>query len=84
MTADAQYNDSTDLNLTRRIRKDVLADRSLSTYAHNVKIVAVGGTITLNGVVRSGMEKSRVATIAMRVAGEHHVVNDLKIAKPQS
>jgi hypothetical protein len=33
-----------------------MADKSLSTYGHNVKIVAVKGQVTLNGAVRSDVE----------------------------
>jgi hyperosmotically inducible protein len=84
VTADAQKNDSTDEGLTQRIRQSVMADKTLSTYAHNVKIVAVGGTVTLNGVVRSDEEKRRVAAMAEKVAGKTHVVNDLKVAPPTS
>ena len=84
VTADAQKNDRTDLGLTQQIRKRVMADKSLSTYAHNVKIVAVDGTVTLNGVVRDTREKHRVAMMAQKIAGKAHVVNDLKVAPPES
>jgi hyperosmotically inducible protein len=79
-TADAQTNKSSDIDLTKRIRKSVLADKALSTYAHNVKIVAVNGRVTLNGVVRSEQEKSAIEMKAAAVAGENNVINDLKIA----
>lgn len=83
MSADAQSNDATDLDLTQRIRRSIIADKALSTYAHNVKIVAVNGTVTLNGVVRSEDEKSSVERKAASVAGQSHVVNDLTIAPPK-
>jgi hyperosmotically inducible protein len=79
-TADAQKDDKNDVLLTQNIRKSVMADKSLSTYAHNVKIVAVNGTVTLNGVVRSDQEKSSVEMKAAAVAGQDHVVNDLKVS----
>jgi osmotically-inducible protein OsmY len=79
-TADTQSNASSDLNLTARIRKSVIADKSLSTYAHNVKIVAVNGNVTLNGVVRSDQEKNAVEMKAVAIAGKGNVVNDLKVA----
>lgn len=84
MTADAQKNDSSDLTLTQQIRKNIMADKNLSTYAHNVKVVAVGGTVTLNGVVRSAEEKTKLSAIAVQVAGKDHVVDELKIAPPKS
>jgi hyperosmotically inducible protein len=79
-TADAQTNKATDLDITGRIRQSVMADKSLSTYAHNVKIVTVNGSVILNGVVRSQDEKSAIETKAEAVAGKQQVTNDLKIA----
>jgi len=84
MTADSQKNDSNDLNLTQQIRKSIMADKALSTYAHNVKVVAVGGTVTLNGVVRTAKEKSKISAIAAQVAGKDHVVDELKVAPSKS
>lgn len=81
--ADNQKEDASDVQLTKRIRQSVMADKSLSTYGHNVKIVAVGGTVTLNGVVRSDADKAAIATKAEKVAGKTHVVNDLKVAPAQ-
>ena len=82
-TADAQKNDSTDIALTQQIRKSVIADKSLSTYAHNVKIVTVNGVVTLNGVVRDGHEKDVVAMMAEAIAGKGNVTDDLTIAPPK-
>jgi hyperosmotically inducible periplasmic protein len=84
VTADSQSENETDRGLVQRIRKSLMADKSLSTYAHNVKIVAVNGTVTLNGVVRSYDEKTKVASLAEEVAGKQHVLNDLKVAPPKS
>jgi osmotically-inducible protein OsmY len=79
-TADAQTNKSSDIDLTKRIRKSVMADKALSTYAHNVKIVTVNGRVTLNGVVRSEQEKGAIEMKAAAVAGQENVINDLKVA----
>jgi hyperosmotically inducible periplasmic protein len=78
--ADSQPNNATDLDLTKRIRQSVMADKSLSTYAHNVKIVTVNGSVTLNGVVRSEDEKGAVEKKATDIAGQSRVTNDLKVA----
>jgi hyperosmotically inducible periplasmic protein len=80
MTADKQTNASADIDLTKRIRQSVMADSSLSTYAHNVKIVAVAGRVTLNGVVSSADEKMQIGKKATAIAGEGHVVDELKVA----
>jgi hyperosmotically inducible periplasmic protein len=78
--ADGQSNSSSDLKITQRIRKSVMADKSLSTYAHNVKIVSVNGAVTLNGVVKSAHEKSVIQAKARAVAGKGNVTNDLTVA----
>jgi hyperosmotically inducible periplasmic protein len=79
-TADAQTNTAADVDLTKRIRQSIMADKSLSTYAHNVKIVTVNGSVTLNGVVRSQGEKSSIEMKATNIAGTSRVTDDLKIA----
>jgi hyperosmotically inducible protein len=83
VTADSQKENDTDRDLVQRIRKSLIADKELSTYAHNVKIVSTNGQVTLNGVVRSDDEKSKVADLAAEVAGKQHIVNDLKVAPPK-
>jgi osmotically-inducible protein OsmY len=55
-----------------------------SPLQHNVKVVSINGQVTLNGVVRSDDERSKVAGLAAAVAGKQHVVNDLKVASPKS
>jgi hyperosmotically inducible periplasmic protein len=79
-TADAQTNNSADLDLTKRIRQSVIADKSLSTYAHNIKIVTVNGSVTLNGVVRTENEKDAIEAKAADIAGKDKVTSDLKLA----
>jgi hyperosmotically inducible periplasmic protein len=79
-TADTQSNSATDIDLTKRIRQSVMADKSLSTYAHNVKIVTVNGSVTLNGVVRTSDEKAAVEMKAANIAGTGKVSNELKVA----
>jgi hyperosmotically inducible protein len=78
--ADGQRNDATDLKLTQTIRKSVMADKSLSVDAHNVKIVSVNGYVTLNGVVRSDSEKAAVEAKAVQVAGANKVKDALQVA----
>ena len=79
-TADGQSNAASDIKITQQIRKSVIADKHLSTYAHNVKIVAVNGAVTLNGVVRSGQERSAIQMKAQAVVGKEKVTNDITIA----
>jgi hyperosmotically inducible protein len=78
--SDKQANGAADLDLAKRIRQSVMADKELSTYGHNVKIVAVNGTVTLNGVVRNTDEKMQIGKKAKDIAGPGHVVDELKVA----
>jgi osmotically-inducible protein OsmY len=78
-TADQSAKSGDDFELTRQIRRAVVADGSLSTTAHNCKIVVTGGTVTLEGPVKSSEEREKVATIAEEIAGQERVVNDLEI-----
>jgi hyperosmotically inducible periplasmic protein len=84
VTADTQKENAADRGLVQRIRKSLIADKELSTYAHNVKVISINGEVTLNGVVRSDDERTKVADLAEEVAGKQHVVNDLKVAPPKS
>jgi hyperosmotically inducible protein len=80
VTADQQKDNVTDRKLTQSIRKALMQDKSLSTYAHNVKVVAQGGTVTLKGPVRSEDEKQNVEAKAVTAAGMGHVINELSVA----
>jgi hyperosmotically inducible protein len=80
VTADQQKNNKTDLELTREIRKALVADKSLSTYAHNVKIVARDGKVTLKGPVRSEDEKKIVEAKAAEIAGATNITNQVSVA----
>jgi hyperosmotically inducible protein len=68
-TADQQTNAAADRDLTAQIRKSIIADKTLSTYAHNVKIITVNGMITLKGPVKSDAEKQTIADLAVKAAG---------------
>jgi osmotically-inducible protein OsmY len=69
-----------DRALTAKIRSAVMADKSLSTYAHNVKIISQGGTVTLKGPVRSNAEVESILSKATESAGgSDKVVNQLSV-----
>jgi len=38
-----------DRDITQQIRKSIVADKSLFTYAHNVKVITQNGMVTLKG-----------------------------------
>ena len=80
VTADQQKNDVTDRQATQQIRRSLMRDKELSTYAHNVKVIARDGQVTLKGPVRSDAEKQAVEAKAIDVVGAGHVVNELSVA----
>ena len=78
-----QPNNRADLELASAVRKAIEDDSSLSTLAHNVKLVASGGVVSLRGPVANPGEKARVHDIARRVAGVKRVDDQLDIKRNQ-
>lgn len=81
-TADQQKSNRSDRDITQQIRQSIMKDKSLSTYAHNVKIITQNGQVTLKGPVRSEEEKKAIEAKAAEVAGENQVSSELNV-KPQ-
>lgn len=80
VTADQQKNNTTDRDLAQKIRRALMKDKALSTYAHNVKVIAQGGQVTLKGPVRSEDERKVVESKAIEVAGVGNVTNQISVA----
>ena len=81
-TADQQKDNRSDRDITQQVRQSIMKDKSLSTYAHNVKIVTQNGQVTLKGPVRSDDEKRAVEAKAAEIAGQDRVTSELDI-KPK-
>jgi len=79
-TADQQKENSSDRQLTQKIRRAVVEDKSLSTTAHNVKIISQNGSVTLKGPVKSEEEKQTIETKATQIAGQGNVKNEIEVA----
>lgn len=78
-TADQQQKDRSDRDITQQIRKSITMDKSLSTYAHNVKIIAQSGMVTLRGPVRTDEEKQTIEQKAAEVVGKDKVTSELSV-----
>jgi hyperosmotically inducible protein len=78
-TADQQKMNPADRDITKKIRMAIHGDNSLSTYAHNVKILTQNGKVTLKGPVRSEDEKANIGAKAIAVAGDGNVDNQLDV-----
>lgn len=83
-TADQQKMNPADRDLTKKIRMALHDDKSLSMYAHNIKIISQDGKVTLRGPVRSDDEKAAIEAKAVAVAGDGNVTNHLHVAPPKS
>ena len=81
MTAEHQMENKSDLEITRKIRKSLTDDKSLSTYAKNVKIISRNGKVTLKGPVNSQEEKLKIEALAKDAAGAENVINEIEIVK---
>lgn len=81
-TADQQSNNKADVELTRQIRRAVVKDASLSTMAHNIKIISSEGKVILKGPVKSEREKAAIGAKAQEIAGGSNVANELMVKNP--
>ncbi len=79
LTAENQGNSSTDVDLTRRIRKQIVQQDGLSTNAKNVKIITVNGKVTLRGPVNTQQEKDKISMLAQTIAGSDAIDNQLEV-----
>jgi osmotically-inducible protein OsmY len=79
-TADQQSEHPSDRDLAKQIRQTIVKDDSLSTYAHNVKVIVKNGTVTLKGPVRSNEEKQAIVAKAAAIAGDGKVTDRLEVS----
>ena len=77
--ADQGKNNLSDRDLMQKIRKSLMDDEFLSTSAHNVKIIAQNGQVTLKGPVASEEEKRVAEEKATAVAGSGNVINEMDV-----
>ena len=80
--ADTKASRAADRKLLAAVRRAIIHDNTLSTAAHNVKLKASGGVVTITGNVRTPAEKSRVEAIANKVAGVTSVESEITVPQP--
>jgi hyperosmotically inducible protein len=78
-TAEKQSNAKTDRDITAKVRKEIMSDKDLSTYAHNVKVITANGAVTLKGPVKSEDEKAKIAELAAKVVPADKITNELTV-----
>jgi hyperosmotically inducible periplasmic protein len=82
VTAQQQNENPADRQTTKQIRRSLMKDSALSTYAHNIKIITRDGKVTLKGPVRTEDEKASIGAKAEAVAGSGNVRNRLTVTPP--
>ena len=78
-TADQSKNNKSDVNLAAQVRKAIVADKTLSTTGHNVKVIVQDGMVTLKGPVHSDAEKASIVQKAAAVVGQDKVTDNLEV-----
>ncbi len=72
---DQSKGSSADVDITRKIREEIVKNDSISTYAQNIKIITLNGKVTLRGPVKTQSEITYIRDVAERVAGKTMVIN---------
>lgn len=78
-TPQDQTNREQDRELLAAVRRAIVSDKSLSSMAHNVKVVVEGGAVTLRGPVQNAEEKAKVESLAKHVKGITKTDNQLDV-----
>jgi hyperosmotically inducible periplasmic protein len=79
LTAQDQPNDKADRRTAAHVREAIVADRALSTYAHNVKVIVADGKVTLEGPVYSDAERQQLIGDVTTVVGPNLIVNRITV-----
>lgn len=74
-----QGNSDAETTISAQIRKDVMADPSLSFTAKNVKVITMGTRVTLRGPVKTEAEKTIIGAVATRTTGVTEIDNQLEV-----
>ena len=78
-TSGDQSESAEDIKITAAIRRAVVADKSLTMTATNVKIITANGVVTLRGPVHTAAEKAKIGDLAKKNAGKAKVENQLQV-----
>jgi hyperosmotically inducible protein len=82
MRPEDQPNDKTDIKLAAKVRRAIVNDKTLSTSAHNVKLIAANGVVSLRGPVASADEKAKIESDVSAIPGVSRVDNQLDVKTP--
>ena len=80
--ANQTQSQSSDWTITANVKKNLMADNSLSSSARMISVTTNNGVVTLTGTVISSEENRKVVRIVKSVSGVTSVDNQLTIANP--
>lgn len=75
-----QGQNGSDIDITAKIRRDLMGNDRLSMNAKNVKIITTDGNVTLRGPVPSEDERAQIVGAVQHVDGVKKVDNQIEIA----
>jgi osmotically-inducible protein OsmY len=70
-----------DTQMSSQIRQAIMNDQNAQSVAHNVRVTAHNGTVTLKGKVNSTEEKDAIVKDAKQIAGDANVKDEITVAK---
>jgi len=78
-TAIDQGNSMGDIEITAKIRKEIMARENMSISAQNITIITNGGHVTLRGSVKTADEKRLIAEFATQATSKEPIDNQLEV-----
>jgi hyperosmotically inducible periplasmic protein len=78
-----QGSKSEDVEMTRKIRAEIMKLDGMSMNARNIKIITVDGHVTLRGPVNSEAEKQRITDAVEKIAPSGKVDNQLEVKQSE-
>lgn len=82
LTPEDQKESKSDVKITANMRKAVVADKSLSVNAKNVKIITRNGVVTLRRPVENEAERMKLQQIVTQTPGAVRADNQFGIKAP--
>ncbi|MBS1989726.1 MAG: BON domain-containing protein [Cyanobacteria bacterium SZAS LIN-3] len=79
LTADKASNKTSDVEITRTLRKAIMDTKGLSMNAQNVKIITKNGAVTLRGPVENDSEKATIDSLVKGCNGVSNYTNQLEV-----
>lgn len=81
LTPLSQGSGDADIQETVRVRRAIIADRTMSIDAQNIKIITVNGKLTLRGTVDSVDEQQRIDQLTRDTIGSQPLDDQLNVTQ---